>query len=103
MDTATLTSVLNRIIPADEHTPGGEISLPHVLSLVTPSEAAQATLATFLTSLGDDFVELPTDVQDEVLKLQQDNPVFQHLCEWTHEGYWTSEAGQDAVGFVLTG
>jgi hypothetical protein len=100
MNQELLISVLNRIIPAEENSPGGEIALNHVLSQFS---IPHADWEAFTESLGRFFIMLSPEEQDAILHQHEKTPLFRSLCEWTHEGYWTSEAGQELVGFVVTG
>ena len=100
MDKDLIIAILNRIIPADSHSVGGEVALQHVIKHTQPREEE---LIALFNALGDDFLVQSPDIQDRILGYQENTPFFRALCEWTHEGYWTSKAGQDLVGFVVTG
>jgi hypothetical protein len=95
-----LTSVLNRILPAEENSPGGEIAINHIFDQV---KSSNADLVAFLESLDRSFIVLSPEEQDAILLQHENTPIFRNLCSWTHEGYWTSNVGQKLVGFVVTG
>ena len=94
---ATLAAFADCVIPPDD-TPGGADAgaVAFVEDLLQRELAPRAAeYIAFLEELTVSGLEFPLTLQA--------TPIFKLATETIHEAYWTSEAGQRAVGFSTGG
>ncbi|MBB6051762.1 gluconate 2-dehydrogenase subunit 3 family protein [Armatimonas rosea] len=93
----TLAAFADLVIPPDD-APGGTDAgaVAFVEDLLTHELAPRAAeYAAFLDTLAAGNLTLSPELES--------TPIFRLAAETIHEAYWTSAAGQQAVGFTVGG